>query len=125
MRSSPRISSRFDAAGLIAKWHFCVIEYVLFVSFGGSIITAGRAQRGRRRESQIQFGCDVLRDGAAEWLFLSAADLSAFVLERFGILTSFLQVKPKCARQDHRLPLAPPSPSMSHRLLDSGECLAM
>ena len=77
------------------------------------------------QSQMIQFGFDVLRDGAAEWRFRSEADLSAFVLERFGIRTSFLQVKPKCTRQGHRLPSAPPLPSITHRLSDSGECLAM
>ena len=41
------------------------------------------------QSQMIQFGFDVLRDGAAEWFLLSEAHLSAFVLERFGIRTSF------------------------------------
>ena len=40
----------------------------------------------------IQFGCDVLRDGAVEWLSWSEADLSAFVSERFAIRSSCVRV---------------------------------
>ena len=65
----------------------------LLFSFGGSITW---------ETSQSAVADDPVRVRCVD----SAADLSAFVLERFGIRTSFLQVKPKCARQDHRLPSA-------------------
>ena len=52
----------------------------------------------------IQFGCDVFRDGAAKWFLLSEADLSAFVLERIGIRTFTIRVKPQPQKKERQQP---------------------
>ena len=43
------------------------------------------------QSQMIQFGCDVLRDGAVKWLSWSEPDPNAFLSENFAIHTSCVQ----------------------------------